>query len=65
MPSESLLALDRRLEGLAGQAKAVFVHRQLEGMTHAQISKRLGLTVGRVHQLMTVALQCCQGGLRE
>ncbi len=65
MLNERLLAIDRRLEGLAGQARAVFVHRQLEGMTYVQISERLGLSVGRVHQLMTVALQCCHCGLRE
>ena len=55
---ESLTAIDRKLDGLSGQAKAVFVHSQLEGMTYAQISLRLGLSVGRIHQLKTLALGC-------
>jgi len=59
---ESLLAIERRLD-VSGHAKAVFVHRQLDGMTYAQISARLGLSLGRIHQLMTLALHCCHRGL--
>jgi len=62
---ESLLAIDRLLDGLSGQAKAVFVHSQLDGMPYAQISARLGLSLGRIHQLMTQALRACYLGLNE
>ena len=62
---ESLLAIDRLLDGLSGQAKAVFVHSQLDGMTYTQISERLGLSLGRIHQLMTQALRACYLGLNE
>lgn len=62
---ESLQAIDRLLEGLSGQAKAVFLLSQLEGLTYVQIAARLNLSVGRIHQLMKQALQCCFQGLRE
>lgn len=55
---ERLSAIDRQLDGLSGQAKAVFVCSQLDGMTYAQIGQRLGLSLGRIHQLMTLALAC-------
>lgn len=56
---ESLLAIDRMLDGLSGKAKAVFIHSQIDGLTYSQISQRLGLSLGRIHQLMTEALRCC------
>ncbi|EIK94830.1 RNA polymerase sigma factor [Pseudomonas sp. M47T1] len=55
---ERLSAIDRQLDGLSGQAKAVFMYSQLDGMTYAQIGQRLGLSLGRIHQLMTLALAC-------
>lgn len=63
--SEGVMAVDRLLEGLSGQAKAVFVHGQLEGMTYVQIRERLGLSLGRIHQLMSQASSCCYRGLGE
>lgn len=62
---ESLLAIDRLLDGLSSQAKAVFVHSQIDGLTYAQIGQRLGLSVARIHQLMAEALRCCYRGLNE
>lgn len=56
---ESLLAIDRLLDGLSTQAKAVFVYSQIDGLTYTQIGQRLNLSLGRVHQLMTEALRCC------
>lgn len=56
---ESLLAIDRLLDGLSGQAKAVFIHSQIDGLTYSEISQRLGLSLGRIHQHMTQALRCC------
>lgn len=62
---QSLQAIDLLLDGLSGQAKAVFLLSQLEGLTYAQIGERLGLSVTRIHQLMKQALQCCYRGLQE
>ena len=56
---ESLLAIDRMLDGLSRQAKSVFVYSQIDGLTYSQIGERLGLSLGRVHQLMAEALRCC------
>lgn len=56
---ESLLVIDRLLDGLSGQGKAVFIHSQIDGLTYTQISQRLGLSLGRIHQLMSEALRCC------
>ncbi len=56
---ESLQAIDRLLDGLSGQARAVFLMSQLEGLTYVQIGERLGLSLGRIHQLMKDALHCC------
>jgi DNA-directed RNA polymerase specialized sigma24 family protein len=42
----------------------VFVLSQLEGLTYVQIQGRLGLSLGRIHQLMAQALRCCYRGLQ-
>ncbi|NIE73371.1 sigma-70 family RNA polymerase sigma factor [Pantoea sp. Tr-811] len=60
---ESLVAIDRLLDGLSSQARTVFVLSQLEGLTYVQIQERLGLSLGRIHQLMAQALRCCYQGL--
>ncbi len=60
---ESLVAIDRQLDGLSSQARTVFVLSQLEGLTYVQIQQRLGLSLGRIHQLMAQALRCCYRGL--
>ncbi len=62
---ESLQAIDRLLDGLSGQARAVFLMSQLEGLTYVQIGERLGLSLGRIHQLMKDALHCCYRGFQE
>ncbi|MFD2644368.1 sigma-70 family RNA polymerase sigma factor [Pseudomonas japonica] len=62
---QSLVAIDRLLEGLSRQARSVFVLSQLEGLTYVQIQQRLGLSLGRIHQLMAQALRCCYLGLEE
>ncbi|MBN9975215.1 sigma factor-like helix-turn-helix DNA-binding protein, partial [Listeria monocytogenes] len=58
-------AIDRLLDGLSGQARAVFLISQLEGLTYVQIGERLGLSLGRIHQLMKDALYCCYRGFQE
>lgn len=62
---ESLQAIDRLLDGLSGQARAVFLMSQLEGLTYVQIGERLGLSLWRIHQLMKDALHCCYRGFQE
>lgn len=56
---ESLLAIDKLLDGLSSQGKAVFVLSQLEGLTYTSIGERLGLSLGSVHRHMSDALRCC------
>lgn len=56
---ESLVAIDQLLEGLPNQGKTVFLLNQLEGLTYTQISARLELSLGAVHNYMTQALRCC------
>ncbi|MBN0452319.1 RNA polymerase subunit sigma, partial [Pseudomonas aeruginosa] len=51
--------------GLSGQARAVFLMSQLEGLTYVQIGERLGLSLWRIHQLMKDALHCCYRGFQE
>lgn len=55
---EALLTLDKLLDGLPGQGKAAFIHRQFGGLTYEEIGQRLGLSAARVHQYMAQAYQC-------
>ncbi len=56
---ESLVAIDQLLDGLPSQGKTVFVLSQIEGLTYTQISQRLELSLGSVHNYMAQALRCC------
>ncbi|MBH3460551.1 sigma-70 family RNA polymerase sigma factor [Pseudomonas putida] len=60
---DSLLHLDRVLDGLPGQGKAAFIHSQLGGMTYSDISHRLGISVSRVQQYMSEAFRLCYQAL--
>lgn len=56
---EALLILDKLLNGLPGQGKAAFIHRQFGGLTYQEIAQRLGVSAPRVHQYMVQAYRCC------
>jgi RNA polymerase sigma factor (sigma-70 family) len=60
---ETLLVLDRLLDGLPGQGKAAFIHSRIGGLTYAQIAERLGISVSRVRQYMVEAFKLCHQAL--
>lgn len=62
---ETLLRLDRLLDGLPGQGKAAFIHSQFGGLSYAQIAARLNLSLARVQQYMTEAFKLCYRALHE
>jgi len=56
---ETLLEVDRLLNGLSAKAKAAFLYHQLDGLTYAQIAERLQVSVSRVQQYMADAFKRC------
>ncbi|WP_280189706.1 sigma-70 family RNA polymerase sigma factor [Delftia sp. PS-11] len=59
---ETLLELDRRLDGLPARVRAAFLHAQLDGMAYADIAARLGVSVSSVKQYMARAIRQCYFG---
>jgi RNA polymerase sigma-19 factor, ECF subfamily len=58
---ETLLALDRLLDGLGPKPRQAFLLAQLEGWDHARIAAHLGVSVSSVKKYMQKAvLQCLQ-----
>ncbi|MCV2218540.1 sigma-70 family RNA polymerase sigma factor [Thauera sp. Sel9] len=56
---EALMEVDRLLDGLSAKARAAWLYNRLDGLTHAEIAARLGVSVPRVRQYLTkVARQC-------
>jgi RNA polymerase sigma-19 factor, ECF subfamily len=60
---ETLLAIDRLLNGLSAKARTAFLMSQLDGMTYKEISVELGVSTSRVRQYMTQALTACYATL--
>lgn len=56
---ETLIALDRMLDGLSPIGRSAFLYSQLEGLTYADIGQRLGISAPRVHQYVVKALGLC------
>lgn len=56
---ESLIAIDKALDGLSSKARRAFLHSQLDGMTYAQIAEELGVSSSMVRQYMAKALSKC------
>ncbi|MDT3721672.1 sigma-70 family RNA polymerase sigma factor [Pseudomonas oryzihabitans] len=56
---ETLVAIDKALEGLSTKARKAFFYSQLDGMTYAQIGIELGVSASMVRQYMTQALTRC------
>lgn len=56
---ETLLEIDRRLDGLPVPVKRAFLYSQLDGLTHAQIGERLSLSISTVKRyLVRAGVQC-------
>ncbi|MES2026191.1 MAG: sigma-70 family RNA polymerase sigma factor [Pseudomonadota bacterium] len=56
---ETLLAIDRLLDGLSLKARSAFLMSQLDGMTYKEIAAELKVSASRVRQYMAQALTCC------
>ncbi len=56
---EDLKAIDRMLAKLSSKARAAFLHSRLDGMTHAEIAERLGVSVPRVRQYLAQGIRQC------
>lgn len=56
---ETLLEVDRRLDGLPSKVKAAFLMAQLDGLSYAQIAQRLGVSASSVKQYMARAVRQC------
>ncbi len=59
MVLESLIAIDKALDGLSTKARAAFLYSQLDGLTYAEIGERLGVSASMVRQYMAKALASC------
>lgn len=59
MVIESLLAIDRALDGLSVNARKAFLFNQLDGMTYADIAERLDVSPSMVRKYVAKALTNC------
>lgn len=60
---ETLLVIDRLLDGLSLRARRAFLLSQLDGLTYKEIAAELGVSASRVRQYMTQAMACCYRAL--
>ena len=64
-PEDQALALaalrqvDRLLGQLSSKARAAFLYNRLDGLGHAEIAERLGVSVSRVRQYLAQGLRQC------
>ncbi len=57
---ETLIEIDRLLEGLGAPVRKAFLWSQLDGLGHAEIATRLGISIATVKRHIAKALaQCC------
>lgn len=56
---EALRQVDRLLDGLSSKARAAYLWSRLDGMPHAEIAHRLGVSVPRVRQYLATAARRC------
>ena len=56
---EDLKNIDRLLGKLASKARAAFLYNRLDGLNHAQIAERLGVSVPRVRQYLAQGIRQC------
>lgn len=59
MTLEALRQVDRLLDGLSAKARAAYLWSRLDGMPHAEIAQRLGVSVPRVRQYLATAARRC------
>ncbi|MBH3342053.1 RNA polymerase sigma factor [Pseudomonas mendocina] len=56
---EQLAEIDRLLGQLSSKARAAFLYNRLDGLGHAEIAERLGVSVSRVRQYLAQGLRQC------
>ncbi|MGY2439147.1 RNA polymerase sigma factor [Pseudomonas sp. SDO52101_S400] len=56
---EDLKAIDRMLGQLSTKARAAFLYNRLDGLTHAEIADKLGVSVPRVRQYLAQGIRQC------
>ncbi len=56
---QALREVNRMLGELSANARAAFIYNRLDGLTHAEIASRLGVSVPRVRQYLAQALRQC------
>jgi RNA polymerase sigma-19 factor, ECF subfamily len=56
---EDLKNIDRLLGKLSSKARAAFLYNRLDGLGHAEIAERLGVSVPRVRQYLAQGMRQC------
>ena len=56
---EDLKNIDRLLGKLSSKARAAFLYNRLDGLSHAEIALRLGVSVPRVRQYLAQGIRQC------
>ncbi|WP_150579305.1 RNA polymerase sigma factor [Pseudomonas fluorescens] len=56
---EDLKNIDRLLGTLSSKARAAFLYNRLDGLGHAEIAQRLGVSVPRVRQYLAQGIRQC------
>lgn len=56
---EDLRALDHLLGKLSSKARAAFLYSRLDGLGHAEIAEKLGVSVPRVRQYLAQGIRQC------
>jgi RNA polymerase sigma factor (sigma-70 family) len=56
---DDLKAIDRLLGKLSSKARAAFLYSRLDGMAHAEIADKLGVSVPRVRQYLAQGMRQC------
>ncbi|TDV38534.1 RNA polymerase sigma-70 factor (ECF subfamily) [Pseudomonas helmanticensis] len=56
---EDLKTIDRLLGKLSTKARAAFLYNRLDGLSHAEIADKLGVSVPRVRQYLAQGIRQC------
>ncbi|MBV4549864.1 RNA polymerase sigma factor [Pseudomonas sp. SWRI102] len=56
---EDLKQIDRLLGKLSSKARTAFLYNRIDGLSHAEIAERLGVSVPRVRQYLAQGLKQC------
>jgi RNA polymerase sigma-70 factor (ECF subfamily) len=56
---EALVQIDRLLGALSAKARVAFLLNRLDGLGHAEIAERLGVSVPRVRQYLALGMRQC------